>query len=172
MDNLLNYIVVFIISAIPVIEQRGSIPIGILLYNLNPAFVFIAGLLGSLLPSPIILFLFKPIFGWLKKFRFLNWFTNFVERKLQKNTPKIEKYKELGLIIFVSIPLPTTGVWTGSGVAAVLGLDIKKSLFCVFIGALVSATILTMLSYFAPGILGSFGVNINHLGDKVPWLKF
>ena len=91
---------------------------------------------GSLIPAPIILLLFNPIFNWLKKFKFLNWFTGFIENRLQKNTPKIEKYKEIGLIIFIGIPLPTTGVWTGSAVAAVLGLDMKKSLFLCFIRSL------------------------------------
>lgn len=170
MEKLIPYAIITFISAVPVIEQRGSIPIGILLYNLNPALVFLTCLLGSLIPSPIILLLFNPIFNWLKKLKFLNWFTNFVEKKLQKNTPRIEKYKEIGLIIFIAIPLPTTGVWTGSGVAAILGLDIKKSLFCAFLGALISAIILTTLSYFAPVILESIGINIENLGSKIQWL--
>ncbi|MDQ2085180.1 small multi-drug export protein [Herbivorax sp. ANBcel31] len=170
MFNLLPYIFLAFISALPVIEQRGSIPIGILLYELNPSYVFLTCLLGSLIPAPIILLLFKPIFNWIKKFSFLNWFTNFVENKLQKNTPKIEKYKEIGLILFVSIPLPSTGVWTSCGIAAILGLDIKRSLFCAFIGALISAIILSLFCYFAPSILGGLGLNIENLDDKIPWL--
>ena len=132
MEKLIPFAIIVFISAIPLIEQRGSIPIGILLYDLNPALVFLTCLFGSLIPAPIILLLFNPIFNWLKKFKFLNWFTGFVEKKLQKNTPKLEKYKEIGLIIFIGIPLPTTGVWTGSAVAAVLGLDMKSRFFVLF----------------------------------------
>lgn len=170
MENLIPYAIITFISAVPLIEQRGSIPIGILLYDLNPFMVLITCLLGSLIPSPIILLLFNPIFNWLKKFKSLNWFTNFVEKKLQKNTPQLEKYKEIGLIIFIGIPLPTTGVWTGSAVAAVLGLNMKKSLLCAFLGTLISALILTILSWAAPTILGSIGINIENLGDKIQWL--
>ena len=171
MEKLIPYAIITFISAIPLIEQRGSIPIGILLFNLNPALVFLTCLFGSLIPAPIILLLFNPIFNWLKKFKFLNWFTGFIENRLQKNTPKIEKYKEIGLIIFIGIPLPTTGVWTGSAVAAVLGLDMKKSLFCALLGALISAIILTVLSFFAPAILGIIGIDIENLGDKIRWLS-
>jgi len=81
-------------------------------------------------------------------------FTEFVDKKVQKGAKKIEKYMEVGLITFVGIPLPTTGLWTGSAIAAFLGLNFKKSMLCVFLGGVISAIIITVVSVIAPKILG------------------
>ncbi|MFZ5986861.1 MAG: COG2426 family protein [Bacillota bacterium] len=159
MKDLLSYLYVLIISAVPLIEQRGAIPWGIIVKDLAPIPVFLVSLLGSLLPAPIILLMFNTIFKWMKKYKSLSKITDFIEKKLQKNTPKIEKYKEIGLIAFIGVPLPTTGVWTGSAVAAFLGLDFKKSLFCAFAGAVISAAILTAVSILAPAFLEQIGIH-------------
>jgi uncharacterized membrane protein len=142
---------VLILSAVPLVEQRGAIPLGILFYKINPATVFIVSYLGSLLPVPFVLILFNVVFEWLKKFKFLNGFNNFVDKKVRTGSKKIERYKEIGLIIFVAIPLPTTGLWTGSAIAAFLGLDFKKSFLCVALGGIISAAIITAILY--PAIL-------------------
>lgn len=131
---------------VPLIEQRGAIPIGIIGYDLNYYLVFLVSLLGSLMPAPFIYLFFNRILDWMKTKRIFDKFTNFVEKKVQKGSKKIETYKELGLITFVGIPLPTTGVWTGSAIAAFLGLDFRKSMFCVFLGGIISATIITFLA--------------------------
>lgn len=144
---------IFFISAAPVIEQRGAIPMGIMVYDLNPLIVFITSLLGSILPVPFILLFFNIIFDWMKKYRIFNGINRIIEYKLQKNTPRIEKYKEIGLIVFVAIPLPTTGLWTGSAVASFIGLDFKKSFFCTVIGGVISAVVLTVLSVAFPNLL-------------------
>ena len=145
---------VFLISMVVLIEQRGSIPVGIIGYHLNPWLVFIVSLLGSFVPAPLVYLSFNKIFELMKRFRFLNWFTKFVENKVRKGSKKLEKYKEVGLITFVGIPLPTTGLWTGSAIAAFMGLDFKKSMWCVFLGGIISAVIITVLSVVAPVILG------------------
>jgi len=80
--------------------------------------------------------------------------TSFIDKKVQKGAKKVEGYMEVGLIAFVGIPLPTTGLWTGSAIAAFLGLDFKKSMACVFIGGVISATIIAILSVLAPKIFG------------------
>lgn len=139
---------------VPLIEQRGSIPVGIIGYRLNPYLVFLVSLIGSFVPAPFIYFFFNAIFSWMKKIKQLNKFTNFVENKVQKGSKKLEKYKEIGLITFVGIPLPTTGLWTGTAVAAFMGLNFKKSMICVFLGGIISAVIITILSVVAPAILG------------------
>ncbi|CAG7839488.1 ligand-binding protein SH3 [Clostridium sp. K25] len=133
---------VFLLSAVPVVEQRVAIPMGIL-SGLNPIIVFWASFLGSMLPVPFILLLFNKIFQWMKRYKFFDKINNFIEKKISKNSAKLEKYKEIGLITFIAIPLPTTGVWTGSVVAAFLKLDFKKSVICAAIGALISAFIIT-----------------------------
>lgn len=150
----MNLLKVFFISAIPLIEQRGAIPVGIIGYHYNPYLVLFVSFLGSLLPVPFILLLFNRIFSWMKRYKSLNKINNFIENKLRKNTGKMEKYKELGLIIFVAIPIPTTGLWTGSAVAAFLGLDFKKSFFCTAMGGAISAVIITILSIAFPALLG------------------
>ena len=144
---------VFLISAVPLIEQRGAIPWGILFANLDPATVFIVSFLGSLLPVPFILLLFNTILKWMKTVRQFDWFTAFVENKVRKNSDKLDKYKEIGLIIFVGIPLPTTGLWTGSAVAAFLGLDFKKSFICAAVGGLISAFLITAASLAFPSMV-------------------
>lgn len=81
-------------------------------------------------------------------------FTNFIDKKVRKGSEKLEKYEEIGLITFVGIPLPTTGLWTGSAIAAFMGLKFKKSMFCVFVGGIISAALITVFSVVAPHILG------------------
>ena len=153
-DVMKDWLWIFFGSAIPLTEQRAMIPLGILLYHLDPKMVFLVSFLGSLLPVPFVLLLFNKIFNWLKKYNQFDWFTNFLEKKIRKNTGNMEKYKEIGLIIFIAIPLPTTGLWTGSAIAAFLGLDFKKSFFCATIGGIISAFIITIVTVVAPKLIG------------------
>jgi uncharacterized membrane protein len=139
---------------IPLIEQRGAIPVGILAYGLNPLVVALVSLLGSFIPAPFIHIFFNKIFAWMKTVKLFDKFTNFVDKKVRKGSKKLEKYKEIGLITFVGIPLPTTGLWTGTAAAAFMGLDFKKSMICVFIGGILSAILITVLSMVAPALLG------------------
>jgi uncharacterized membrane protein len=144
---------VFLLSMVPLIEQRGAIPLGIIINDMNPWFVFLVSFLGSLVPVPFILFFFSYIFEWLGKTRILKWFYDLVDRKVKKGKDKIEKYEKWGLIIFVAIPLPTTGLWTGSAVAAFLKMDKKKAALYIVIGGLISATVITILSLVFPAVL-------------------
>ena len=145
---------IFLISMVPLIEQRGSIPVGIIGYHLNPLLVFLVCLFGSFAPMPFVYLFFNRILDFMKKIKQLKKLTDFIENKVQKGSKKMEKYKEIGLIAFVGIPLPTTGLWTGTAVAAFMGLNFKKSMVCVFLGGIVSAVIITILSMVAPAIFG------------------
>ncbi len=135
--------IVFFGSMIPVTEQRATIPLGIHVFDLSPLLVFILSLIGSLVPSPFVILFFRSILNWLKKLTWMDWFTRFLENKIRKNVHKFEKKAEWGLILFIAIPLPGTGVWTGSAVASTLGFNYKKAQLCAFFGALISATVLT-----------------------------
>jgi len=139
---------------VPLIEQRGAIPMGILVFHLNPFLVFVASLIGSFIPAPFIYIFLNKSFAWMKTVKLFNNFTQFIDKKIQKGSKKLEKYKEIGLITFVGIPLPTTGLWTGTAIAAFMGLDFKKSMWCVFLGGVVSAVIITIVSVIAPAVLG------------------
>ncbi len=150
----MKYLIVMLISMVPLIEQRGAIPVGILSYGLNPIVVLLVSLLGSILPAPFIFIFFNRIFDWMKTIKQFDRITNFIDKKVQKGAKKIENKLEIGLIAFVGIPLPTTGLWTGSAVAAFLGLKFRKSMICVFIGGIISAIAITVLSMIAPALLG------------------
>ena len=145
---------IFLISMVPLIEQRGAIPIGTIVYGINPFLVFFVCLVGSFIPAPFIYLFFNRILGWMKTKKVFHKFTDFIDKKIQKGAKKVEGFMELGLIAFVGIPLPTTGLWTGSAIAAFLGLDFKKSMICVFCGGVISAIIITILSMLMPTILG------------------
>ncbi|GKX28065.1 membrane protein [Vallitalea longa] len=149
MDKLLQ---VFISSMLPIVEQKGAILLGILSYDIDVFTVFFVSLIGSLLPAPFILLFFNKIFSWMKKYKFFVHINNIIDKKIAKNSKKIEKRKELALIIFVGIPLPTTGVWTGSAVAAFLNLDFKKSMLCIILGAIISAVLITIISLTFPSL--------------------
>ena len=109
-------------------------------------------LAGSILPVPFILLLFNQIYQWLLKWQFFDRVVKHIDKKIAKNQATFEKYEELALIIFIAIPLPTTGLWTGSAIASFLKLDFKKSLFCAVLGGIVSATIITALCVLIPGL--------------------
>lgn len=152
--NLLNLLYIFAISMVPLIEQRLAIPIGIIGYGINPVIIFFVSLIGSTVPAPFVFFFFNRILAWMKTIKKLNKITGFIERKVQKGAKSMEGKTEAALIIFVGIPLPTTGLWTGSAIAAFLGLDFKKSMACVFVGGIISAVIITVVSVYAPALLG------------------
>ena len=138
-----------IISAIPLIEQRGAIPVGIFTGG-DPLMVFIASYIGSLIPVPFIFFLFNWFMDQLREHNWLPWLINIVDNKINKNIDRFEKYKEAALITFIGIPLPTTGVWTGTAISTFLKLDFKKTMFCAMLGAFVSAVVITLVCVLLP----------------------
>lgn len=143
----------FLMAAVPLIEQRGAIPYGI--FSGQPAWlVFVVALIGSLLPVPFILLMFNRIYQWLLKWKFFSRLVKHIDKKIAKNQATFEKYEELALIIFIAIPLPTTGLWTGSAIAAFLKLDFKKSMACAAIGGALSAIVITILCLLIPGLFG------------------
>lgn len=146
-----KWLFILLFSAVPIVEQRGSIPAGILLYNFNPFLVMVICYLGSLLPAPFILLLFNKIYDFIRSKKSLNFLSNFIDNKIRKNVGRFETYKEIALITFIAIPLPTTGIWTGTAIAAFLGLDFKKSMVCAAVGGLISAIVITLICLLIPG---------------------
>lgn len=127
---------ILILAAIPIIEQKAAIPIGVVA-GLPVWEVYIITLIGAIIPSPIIIWFIEHIFTYLKRYPALDRLITHFEEKTRKKSGNIEKYKLLGLFIFVAIPLPGTGVWTGSLASVLLGLEKKEAVVTVFLGAAV-----------------------------------
>ncbi len=139
---------VFFCSMIPIIELRGAIPLGAAL-GLPLWQSFTLSVIGNMLPVPIILLFVKKVLEFMSKckIKLFNKVANWVYAKAEKNKAKIEKYSFWGVALFVAIPLPMTGAWTGTLVAAMLDMKFWKALLSAFIGVLIAGVILSLVSY-------------------------
>lgn len=146
-------LLVFLISILPLLELRGGLLAASLL-GVKPLIAYIVSILGNILPIPFILLFINKIIEWMgnSKIRWMRKFSNWLEKKANKNKKQIEKYGYLGLILFVGIPLPGTGAWTGCLAASVLGMNRKKSFFAILLGVIMASIIMMIISY---GILGN-----------------
>ena len=141
---------VFFISMLPIIELRGGL-IAASILHVEFISAFIICFLGNILPVPFILTLIEKIFDLLKKWNFTKKIITKLEEKTLSKSDKINKYGYLGLLLFVGIPLPGTGAWTGTLLAVLLHLNKKKSFIYITLGVLLAGIIMSILSY---GILG------------------
>ena len=146
---------VFFCSLLPIIELRGAIPLGA---SLGLAWwqSFILSVVGNLLPVPFILLLMRWVLDVMKKIKHLDKIALWLEAKAEKNRAKVEKYAFWGLILFVAIPLPGTGAWTGSLVASVTGMRFWRSMLCVTVGVLMAGIIMSLISYGAVAVAAWF----------------
>ena len=146
-------IVVFIISMMPILELRGGLLASALL-KLNPVVGYIISIIGNIIPVPFILLFINKILDWMEKsnVKFFHKLASSIRKKADKNKGKIEKYGYYGLILFVGIPLPGTGAWTGCLIASILHLDRKKTFLCTMIGIFIASIIMMIISY---GIVGN-----------------
>ncbi len=127
---------ILILAAIPILEQKAAIPVGIIA-GLPIWEVYILTLIGAIIPSPFIIWFIEHVFDFLKRNPRLEKIITKFEDKTRGKSGRIQKYKLLGLFLFVAIPLPGTGVWTGSLAAVLLGLGKKRAVVAVFLGAVV-----------------------------------
>lgn len=141
---------VLICSMLPIIECRGAVPMGALL-NLPWWETMLFAVAGNILPVPFILLFIRKVLEWMRNSRvkFFNKVANWLDRKVEKRKSTIEKYSYLGVMIFVAIPFPGTGAWTGTLIASVLKMDPKKSFLAALGGVLIATTIMTLGSYGA-----------------------
>lgn len=134
-----------LVAMVPVIELRGAIPAGIA-SGLPPAAACAAAILGNILPAPIIILLGRRIANWLRDTRFFGPKIAWLERRAHLKGRLVRKYRLLGLVILVGIPLPGTGAWTGSLVASALDIRMRHALPAIFLGLLIAGGITTMLT--------------------------
>ena len=143
---------IFLISLLPVIELRGSIPVGY--YQGLPWYTnMITSIIGNLLPVPFILLFVVKVFEFMKKRNIMVGFIEKIEKRAMSRSDSIANKEFIGLMIFVAIPLPGTGAWTGALIAALLQFNRKKSFMYICIGVLIAASLVTLGVY---GVIGSF----------------
>lgn len=147
MDLLRHLLYVFGLAMVPVFELRGAIPVGVAA-GLPFWIVFITAILGNLLPVPFLILFTRRVFEWLrKKSAFLERLVSRLEMKAAAKEDLLKKYELLGLCILVAIPLPGTGAWTGSLVAAVFDIRLKHAFPAIALGVLIAAVIVSVVTY-------------------------
>lgn len=144
-------IVIFIISMIPILELRGGLLVASLL-DVSITTAIPICIVGNIIPIPFILLFIKQIFKWLKKIKLFRGMVERMETKAMGKSDTIKKYEFWGLMLFVGIPLPGTGAWTGSLIAALLDIDFKKAVLAELCGIIIATVIMSIVSY---GLLGA-----------------
>lgn len=144
MSLLVKYLTVFFVSMVPLIELRGAVPYGTTL-GLPWHWTLIVSIIGNCVPIPFILMFVKAILEWMRgcRIKFFNKVSNWLYAKADKNRPKIEKYAAWGLFLFVAIPLPGTGAWTGALVASVFDMKKLPASLSIFGGVVGAGLIMT-----------------------------
>ncbi len=143
--------VVFIISMIPILELRGGLIVSKLLEVPITTAIPLC-IIGNIIPIPFILLFIKQIFKWMKKIRLFRGLVEKLEQKAMGKSDNIKKYEFWGLVLFVGIPLPGTGAWTGSLIAALLDIYFKKAVLAELLGIAIATVIMSIFSY---GLLGA-----------------
>jgi len=148
MENINDLVKILLTAMTPIGELRVSIPLGLTILHQPWFLVFVISVIGNMIPPVFILWLFPKVSSWLMSHsklmnRFFNWL---FERTRKKAHDKIEKYGDLALIIFVAIPLPNTGAWTGTLAAWLFGIPIKRALPNILYGVIIAGVIVTIIT--------------------------
>ena len=138
--------IVFILSIMPIIELRGGL-IAASLLKIPYVQALCLAIIGNILPIPFVLFFFSKAVSFLEKFTYTKPLAHWFRKKVDAHRESVEKYDFWGLVLFVGIPLPGTGAWTGAMVAALLKMNRKKSLLAIFLGLVLASCIMSLLSY-------------------------
>lgn len=133
------------LSMVPVIELRGAIPLGIAM-NLNPIYVYTSCVIGSTIIGIPVVLLFRKFIGFLRNRKYFNKVIKWIDRKIEGRAKKLKAASVIGIILFVGIPLPTTGSWSAAALASILKMRIKDAIFGIFIGNCISGIIILTIS--------------------------
>lgn len=149
-----KYLAVLIVSMLPVVELRGAIPFGISL-GMDWKTVYFISVIGNIIPIPFIILFFRPIIEYFEKTKLFGNLAAKLKNRTAKKIKNANKFKMLSLFLFVAVPLPGTGAWTGAAIAALMKLRIKDSVPAILAGVLVAGVLMIGLSY-------GFGELISH----------
>jgi uncharacterized membrane protein len=148
MEGFPDWLTVVIVSLLPIVELRGGIPVGFLGLKMPLLQTYVFSVIGNIIPIPLIFLLLRPVEKLLRKSEWCNRTIDQLYSKTRaRATERVEHYKELGLILFVAIPLPFTGAWTGSLIAYLFGLSYKKSFPVIVLGVLIAGVIVSAVVY-------------------------
>lgn len=160
MPTIVKYILVLFISMVPIIELRGAVPIGVTYFGLNEYITLAVCVVGNMIPVPFIYLFARKVLIWGSKLKhgsgIFKWFLQKGEKAGQKLTAKSKKNGAfIALMLFVGIPLPGTGAWTGTLAASMLDFDAKKTTKAVVLGVLMAGIIMLVISLLAKAGINS-----------------
>jgi uncharacterized membrane protein len=147
LSDLPREVIVFIIATLPVSELRGSIPVAATM-NISPLKAYIISVIGNMAPVIPMLFLLEPVSERLRRFRLWHSFFEWLFARTRKKADLVQKYEALGLILFVAIPLPVTGAWTGCVAATLFKIKFRYAFFSILAGVMIAGIIVTVLTLF------------------------
>jgi len=151
-----KYLLAFLVSMVPVIELRGAIPFGHNVLGLGIWPTFFASVIGNIIPVPFIIVYIRRIFQWMRRtLPRLDSLVDSLEQKAHLKGRTVSKYKYLGLMIFVAIPLPGTGAWTGALAAAFLDMRLRRALPSVAMGVMIAGVLISILSFGLGALFGA-----------------
>ena len=139
-------LVTFLISMVPIIELRGALPIGVGM-GLAPMTALIVSIIGNMVPVPFIIIFIRRILDWMHRFEKFDRIATKLEAKAAKGGEKLVKYELFGLFLLVAVPLPGTGAWTGSLVAALFDLRLKNAVPVIFAGVVAAGIVVFLITY-------------------------
>jgi len=146
-------LIVFIISLLPVLELRGGM-IAAKLLDMDYLPAIAICFIGNILPIPFILLFIRKIFDFLRNKKGFSKLIRKLEERSLKQSEKVKRWRDLGLVVFVAIPLPGTGGWTGALIAALLEMKVKKAFLLVMLGVAIAGVIMSAVTYLIPGFFG------------------
>ena len=152
-------IAVLLLATLPIFELRGSVPIGILLFKLPVLETAFYSILGNMLPIVFLLLLFEPVYKWLSRYERMDKLFQWVFRRTRRKGKLIERLEVVGLVLFVSIPLPITGAWTGSVAAFLFEIPFWKALPAILCGVTIACVVVSLASLGVIQLPGIFGVS-------------
>lgn len=151
-SNINANVFIFIISLLPILELRGGL-IAAALLDVPYVRALIICIIGNIIPIPFLLLFMRKLLEWMKKFKGIGKLAVWLENKTLKRRKQLDKYGFWGLILFVGIPLPGTGAWTGSILASLLYLPVKKCTVAAVIGVFLAAAIMSIITYLIPWLI-------------------
>lgn len=157
--ELAQELIVFVVSMLPVVELRGALPVAINLFGMSWYKALALSVMGNLLPVPFLLLFLESVTTWASRVSIGKRLVDWVFGRTRRQGRMIERYERIGLMLFVAIPLPFTGAWTGSIAAFLLGLRFNWALVSISVGVVIAGVIVTCLC-----LLGWLGAVIAGVG--------